>query len=473
MLTVLLCEGARSRDGGMKAPEELLRATRLPPETVWMGIYLAGQKIGFIQSELEPLPEGGYEISEISRMQAAILGVMQRMRLQMTAVTDSALALVSFDGEFATEQYSAIFKGRHYQRILKIELTTGGRTTEKVFPAPEPLYLSQAVKPLLQGGRLHSGDSLILSGFDPISLQMQDLVVVGADNQTHLLFGQEVRARKLITRMENLESVLYVDDHGEVIAEFGPMGLVMRRESAETALAMSDETAAVDFLNLYAVKPQGAFNSPRQCKLAAYKIRGFDVSVLPEVSGRQCLQEDSSLIVVYIPNPEVSASKFDSLWLNPAPLIESNAPEIIRAAQDAVKGGKTRLDSLGLLSEWVFKTVNKKPSAGLPSALAVLQQKEGDCNEHSALFTALARSLGIPARIQMGLVYQNDRFYYHAWPTARVDSQWFEFEPTFGQRLADAARIALTTGDLSAAIKITPAVGNIEIEILAEKANDK
>jgi len=118
------------------------------------------------------------------------------------------------------------------------------------------------------------------------------------------------------------------------------------------------------------------------------------------------------------------------------------------------------------LSQWVFKAVKKRPSAGLPSALAVLETRQGDCNEHSMLFTALARSAGIPARLELGLVYQAGRLYYHAWPAAWVRDRWIEFEPTFGLKRADAARIALAAGNLGDSIELAGAIGRIKVEIL-------
>ncbi len=476
LVSVLLFEYASSRDGGMIVPEDLLKSIRLPSETTWMGIYLNGQKIGFTRSELTPLEDGGYEISEISQMQAAMMGTKQQMSLRMNAITDSVLALVYFDGEFNTQQYSASFKGEYKDKVLKISITTGGRTTEKVFPSTEPLYLSQAIKPLLQGGRLHSGDSLKLTGFDPIGLQMQDLIVVGADFQQHILFGKEVRARKLLSKMENIESAMYVDEQGDIIAEFGPLGLVMRRESAESALTFPDDTEIVDFLNIYSIKPTGVINNPRECKKAVYKVKGFSLEGLSNASNRQLIISDSLLSVnTYHTTPKENINETHFSWLKPSPLIESDAPEIVEVAKEIVRGGKNSLDTLGLISDWIFSNIKKKPSAGLPSAMAVLKQREGDCNEHSVLFTAMARAIGFPSRIVMGLVYQDGKFYYHAWTAAFVDGQWYEFDPTFGQRTADAARIALISGDLSTAIEIAPAIGKIEIDIINEKldANDE
>src|ERR1041385_4515814 len=44
-----------------------------------------------------------------------------------------------------------------------------------------------------------------------------------------------------------------------------------------------------------------------------------------------------------------------------------------------------------------------------------LATREADCSEFSALFVAMARSLGLPARIVSGLAYSGNSFGGHAW----------------------------------------------------------
>ena len=68
------------------------------------------------------------------------------------------------------------------------------------------------------------------------------------------------------------------------------------------------------------------------------------------------------------------------------------------------------------LTRHVNAILEKKPTVSLPSAREVLRTRVGDCNEHTALYVALARALGIPARIAVGLVSVRGAFYYHAWP---------------------------------------------------------
>ena len=73
------------------------------------------------------------------------------------------------------------------------------------------------------------------------------------------------------------------------------------------------------------------------------------------------------------------------------------------------------------LTRRVNGMLDKKPTVSLPSAREVLRTKVGDCNEHTALYVAMARSLGLPARIAVGLAYSRGAFYYHAWPEVYID----------------------------------------------------
>jgi transglutaminase-like putative cysteine protease len=115
--------------------------------------------------------------------------------------------------------------------------------------------------------------------------------------------------------------------------------------------------------------------------------------------------------------------------------------------------------------EWVYKNIEKKPTISIPNALEVLRIKQGDCNEHTTLYTALARSAGIPAKIDIGLVYSKGGFYYHAWPEAFV-GEWVSLDPTLNQFPADGTHIKFIEGDLDKQVEILSIVGRLSIEIL-------
>ena len=118
------------------------------------------------------------------------------------------------------------------------------------------------------------------------------------------------------------------------------------------------------------------------------------------------------------------------------------------------------------LNQWVRVNVKDRITFGVPSALQVLQSRTGDCNEHTQLFVALARAIGLPARIAAGLAYLDGKFYYHAWPEILL-GDWVAVDPTFGQFPADAAHIRFVVGGLGRQTELLRLMGNLKIDVLA------
>ena len=115
--------------------------------------------------------------------------------------------------------------------------------------------------------------------------------------------------------------------------------------------------------------------------------------------------------------------------------------------------------------------VEKRPTVSLPSALEVLRTKVGDCNEHTVLFVAMARALGIPARINVGVAYVHGAFYYHAWPEVYIDEGkgrglWLPVDPTFNQFPADATHVRLARGGLDKQTAILPLIGQAKMTVV-------
>ncbi len=95
--------------------------------------------------------------------------------------------------------------------------------------------------------------------------------------------------------------------------------------------------------------------------------------------------------------------------------------------------------------------LDKTPTISVPSAREVLRTRVGDCNEHTALYVALARAVGIPTRINVGLAWVLGAFYYHAWPEVYLEEPdgrglWLPVDPTFNQFPADATHVRLLRG---------------------------
>jgi transglutaminase-like putative cysteine protease len=157
--------------------------------------------------------------------------------------------------------------------------------------------------------------------------------------------------------------------------------------------------------------------------------------------------------------------------VRPELFLESDAPEIVAEARKAAAGTADPRLIAERLTRYVNALIDKKPTVSLPSALEVLRTKVGDCNEHTALYVAMARALGLPARVAVGLVYVRGGFFYHAWPEVYVQEAkgrgtWLPVDPTLNQFPADATHIRLARGGLDRQTAILPAIGHTRMQIL-------
>ncbi|MCS7304188.1 MAG: transglutaminase domain-containing protein [Thermoguttaceae bacterium] len=85
-------------------------------------------------------------------------------------------------------------------------------------------------------------------------------------------------------------------------------------------------------------------------------------------------------------------------YLQPSPLIESNDPEIKALADKIAKQSKDSWSVVEAFYDWVREHIQYKKDSPLKGARAALKDGDGDCDELTALFIALCRAKGIPAR---------------------------------------------------------------------------
>ena len=119
------------------------------------------------------------------------------------------------------------------------------------------------------------------------------------------------------------------------------------------------------------------------------------------------------------------------------------------------------------LVEWVHKNIDKRPVLSLPDALSTLENRVGDCNEHAVLLAALARAVGIPCRVEAGLVYLNGRFYYHAWNLLYL-GRWITVDAVYDQVPADVSHIRFVTGSPSQQLDLMGIIGKLKLRVIEQ-----
>jgi transglutaminase-like putative cysteine protease len=153
-------------------------------------------------------------------------------------------------------------------------------------------------------------------------------------------------------------------------------------------------------------------------------------------------------------------------FLNPSPFIQSDHPKIRQKAREITSKEDSGFERIQKLITWIYKNIEKRPVFSVPDALATLENRIGDCNEHAVLMAALTRASGIPSKVEAGLVYLKGRFYYHAWNSIYL-GEWITVDSLFGQIPADATHIRLVSGNQKQQLDLMGVIGKIRLRIIA------
>ncbi len=445
---------------------------RYGSEAQWHGVYYRGEKIGFTVSQTVPT-DTGFELQEDGRLQMTLLGATTPAIVKTTARVDRAFALRSF--EFSLDPgtgpiiVSGAVTGRHLRLVVR---TTAGERTEERDLAEAPV-LTQNLSRLLANGGLTPGARHQWTIFDPATLRNAPVALEIGRREMVNVAGRPLPAFRVEMEFAGLHTSSWITDTGEIVREESPMGLITVRETPERARAMAVGRARTDLLQAAAVVPitKRRIDEPRDVRRLRVRLEGADLSS-PDLQGAgQTVEGD----VVELRDPRtLRAGPGDSQadrYVRPEPLIESDAPEIRAEAESAVQqttGDRARAEQL---TRYVNALLDKKPTVSIPSARDVLRTKVGDCNEHTALYVAMARALGIPSRIDVGLVFVRGAFYYHAWPEVYVNEggnrgYWLPVDPTLNQFPADGTHLRLARGGLEKQVAILPLIGRLKMTVL-------
>jgi transglutaminase-like putative cysteine protease len=458
----------------------------------WRGVYYRGEKIGFTVSQtvpLEPeegLDEGGFELQEDGQLQMALLGAHTITTLRTAARVNRSFELQSF--EFALDPGTGPIRigGAVRGLDLHISITSGGRTrTEVRRLAERPMLSLNLVRRLADQG-LTPGAVHQWSMFDPATLRNAPVTVSVGAREIVRSATAPIPASRVEMEFAGLKTTAWITDTGEIVREESPLGFITVREPPERARALAiDGRIRQDLLKAAAVVPTveprtpplPPIDDPRHVRRLRMRVEGADLSS-PDLQGAG--QTVSGGIVEIVDAQTLAAGPADrdlEQYVSPEPFIESDDPEIRAAAEDAVRGVSGTRARAEALTRFVNATVQKKPTVSLPSAREVLRTRIGDCNEHTALFVAMARAIGIPARIAVGLAFVRGAFYYHAWPEVYIDQGarglWLPVDPTFNQFPADATHFRLARGGLGKQAAIIPLIGRVkmtlvDVEVVAE-----
>ena len=459
------------------SPRPLSRRILEPMDT-WMGVYLPnGTRIGFVNTTSTPDIRDG----EVG----AVVTVTARLRVTLMALpTDVFIAgsawftQVSGLSEFSFKVQS----GDHFMRVagavdagrLKLEIHTAGEVIPFEFPVPgEDLLLSGGMgTTTLNVPELEPGQEVLIDAFDPMTFMMGKARVKCVRNETIEVMGRPVDTKLLTTSLSGITSRVWVTHDEEIVRVETPFGFTLRKATAQEAFRPFGDDDSSNLLQAVAVQPTGK-RPFRGAKRMTVRLSGTVSGHAPPTDHVQSASgEVYTIVVSHEPQAAAAATPLSDDARRDAlksdPFVQADHARIVGLAQDVLAGETDPWRQAKRLYRWVFENIRKEVVFSVPSALEVLETGEGDCNEHTVLYTALARAAGLPTRIAIGLVWSDDLggFYYHAWPEVYV-GDWVRMDPTLGQVIADATHIKLLEGNIETWTQLVPYIGQLQVEVLS------
>lgn len=441
----------------------------------WQGIYYKDAKVGYAHSQVHRLQGDTYLIRNDAALNLRLLDRDMSVQFEGFARVDAA-------GQPEELLYAVVagpaqlrVRGHREGDTLVLQVVSAGRVIEKRVPITPGMSLSNAITPSLYWPELEMGRTYTLEVLDPVTLSTQDAKVRVRGREPLDYRGATVETTVVEFETSQLAFRIWVSDAGVVLRQESDLGWYLIREDRETVkqgLASGPVLERV-MREFATVSSNRTFMDPQQVSFLRARLVGVDPHKLDLAGAQQTVVPGQDAVVEIVrrwPRPAetlplpIGGPAF-APYLESTPLIQSDDPAIVAQARRIIGDDTNSWRAAKRIRAWVYDNIEKELVASIPSAVEVLEVRQGDCNEHTTLFTALARAVGIPTRVAVGIVYNGGRYFYHAWPEVYV-GEWVAMDPTFGQDVADATHIKLLEGDLTQQARLMTVLGRLKIEVL-------
>ncbi len=448
--------------------------------TRWYGVYLMENKVGYGYFRLTPSTYHGtpsFTIEFFISYRLNLGGSTQEMSIREEKIYLPGEGLTSFVSTNNSILGKSSFVGKKVNGQFEVTTPTG----EKTIPAAgESLYQALADLILVRS-RAQAGTTIETSQIEIALLKSVRIIHTVESIEKRTLGGVSTEIYRIKSEFPDLgiSTISFIDENLHTL-EAKISILTIREEEEDAAKNMGYVS---DLLLSTSIHPARPVPDPRNASSLTLKLSGItDPELIIPSSRQEFTRLDSQTYYLKINTrnqDSILPRKIPILdpalkdYLKATAYIQSNHPSIRILAKEIAGSKKDGLWISERLMEWVYKNLDKSFLAAIPNAVDVLKRRSGDCKAHAVLFTALARSLGLPARLVSGLVATDDgAFYYHQWAEVYT-GQWIPVDPVFGTVPVDATHIKLSQGDLSEQMRLLNAIGNISIEVLDYETDSK
>jgi hypothetical protein len=410
---------------------------------------------------------GGYVLKNTSRLMLPILGSVEPFNLDIEAKLFSNYNLREVNFKINSKRY--FFKGflkNLRGNLYSLTIKTPNQNIEKNVFIKNELVSSLLTPISLNYVPLRK--KIAFSFYDPFLNRKTDLILENKGKEIITFRDRRVEVYVIDMDVEGVKGKIFVDHRGRMIKEEF-LGFKFIKEDLSVLVKEELPPATKDLIQYFTIKVRPLLDKSNLNYLKV-KIKGISKEFLREDFNQKTYPQDDGFIVEIYKKEAERISKIPLMvegfeeYLEEDDFIKFRLPSLQNTVHSIVGGEKNALEILKRLSSWINKNIEKIPTVSLPNTLDVLKIRQGDCGELSALLVGFLRSLGIPSYVNIGLVYEEGRFFYHAWVSLYV-GEWIDTDPALNQLIADPTHIKLLKG-FKDQFEIFKIIGKLQIEII-------
>jgi hypothetical protein len=422
------------------------------------GLYINKKKVGWQIDEIKLGQRDGREVAVYNSESAFI----DKSSGEKSLTEEKSLTLYDLQGEGrilfvevrTTEGKNetvrtAVRKGDN----LVLTLQTLKRKVERTIPLPkDTLALQRKLETWLQGPR-KKGDQFEnwSAAWEEDEIDVKEIVTF--KEKKKILWGG-VNMDVYVVQSESQGARFDAELRGDGRPLVTRSGGLFEQRMEKEALVKNLDLTGVDVVAASSIAIDKDLGPAQRVEKLTLEVAGLEDFIVPQSHRQRVVPQNDAVrlemsrdhrIDKAVPLTEEERGKY----LKATPSIQSDHKTILRQAQTVVGKEKDPVKAAALLQRWVYRNLRKSYTDNADNALAVLDNKAGDCTEHSLLFVALARAVNIPARQVGGIVYDPSskmRFGWHAWAEIHDGSQWVTVDPTWNVVYVDATHIKLSEG---------------------------
>jgi hypothetical protein len=399
----------------------------------WYAVRFAGTPVGISREIANRTPDGSFFESHLE-VRVSRMGAPLVMLMRTTEQDDPDGRLVRFYSEIDMSGSRMALSGEVTGDTLLIHSEGGGSKNTRLLSWDEGA-IGQATIDRMVRQRLKRGETeFTLRVFDPQWAEFRTVIfrntgtvsdAAEAESQTYTRVEQYHDGADIPTITAWLNGDFRVQ---RMIFKQMGIEITIERITADEAGRLQMDPS-FDVIRRSRITCTGDLDEPHRLRDVVFSLRfSRPVSRVDGFSGpnQEILRWDGRSLELRVSreilNRESAPVESLGVFLGSDRYIQSDHP-LIRALADSIvaAGDAEGIELARRMAHWVdMRIKNKGFSRGFAPALEVIRTRAGDCTEHAVLLAALLRAAGIPARVIVGLAYDDGFLIGHMWTEAHV-----------------------------------------------------